>query len=151
LSAAHQDRRPEFRECQWTQFPANLATRLESGATVIIVATCWHFDDLIGRETGQPTLAGGDWTVGGLLTKHTPSSGCYIMNMKRKQLSSANVEKMVHTTAEADGRDVTNLIEQERGSSGKTLAEHDPRNVLPDFRVVPIATGAVPKLSRAPV
>jgi len=97
------------------------------------------------------THAGGDWTVGGLLGKHTPSSGCYIMNVKRKQLSPADVEKMVRTTAEADGRDVTILIEQEPGSSGKALVEHYQRNVLPDFHVIPIATGAVPKLSRARV
>jgi len=234
---------PAFRERQWMQFLANLDTRLEPGATVIIVATRWHSDDLIGRvtqrmedwevislpaialendaigrEPGEPlfperydlkrleqirraragtylwesmyqqrpmddtmgftdpewfqildrlsmaeeaelqkvrawdlaaTSAGGDWTVGGLLGKHTPSSGCYIMNVKRKQLSPADVEKMVRTTAEADGRDVTILIEQEPGSSGKALVEHYQRNVLPDFHVVPIATGAVPKLSRA--
>jgi len=95
------------------------------------------------------TSAGGDWTVGGLLGKHTPSSGCNIMNVKRKQLSSADVEKLVRTTAEADGRDVTILIEQEPGSSGKALVEHYQRNVLPDFNVVAVPTGATPKLSRA--
>jgi hypothetical protein len=29
------------------------------------------------------------------------------------------------------------------------IIEHDLRNVLPDFNVVPVATGAVPNLSRA--
>jgi len=234
---------PAFRERQWMQFLANLDTRLEPGATVIIVATRWHSDDLIGRVTqrmddwevislpaialehdalgrkpGEPlfperydlkrldqirraragtylweamyqqqpfddamgltdpewfqildrltmteeaelqkvrawdlaaTNAGGDWTVGGLLGKHTPSSGCYIMNVKRKQLSPADVEKLVRTTAEADGRDVTILIEQEPGSSGKALVEHYQRNVLPDFHVVAVPIGAAPKLSRA--
>ncbi len=220
---------PAFRERQWTQFLANLDTRLEPGATVIIVATRWHSDDLIGRvtqrmddwevislpaialehdplgrEPGEPlfperydldrleqirraragtylwesmyqqrpmdealgftdpdwftildrlsmseeaelhkvrawdlaaTSAGGDWTVGGLMGKHTPSSGCYLMNLKRRQLSPADVEKLVRTTAEADGRDVTILIEQEPGSAGKSLIEHYQRNVLPDFHV----------------
>ena len=95
------------------------------------------------------TSAGGDWTVGGLMGKDEASSGCYIMNLKRKQLSPADVERLVRTTAEADGRDVTILIEQEPGSSGKALVEHYLRNVLPDFRVVPMPVGSTPKLSRA--
>ena len=235
---------PAFRERQWMQFLANLDTRLEPGATVIIVATRWHSDDLIGRVTqrmdddwevislpalalendplgravGEPlfperydlkrleqirrsragtflweamyqqqpfddamgftdpdwfqildrlpmaeearlrkvrawdlaaTSAGGDWTVGGLMGKDEASSGCYIMNLKRKQLSPADVERLVRTTAEADGRDVTILIEQEPGSSGKSLVEHYQRNVLPDFHVVAMPVGSTPKLSRA--
>lgn len=40
---------PKHREDQWIEFLANLDTRLEPGGTVIIVATRWHSDDLIGR------------------------------------------------------------------------------------------------------
>jgi len=94
------------------------------------------------------TSAGGDWTVGGLMGKHTPSSGCYLMNLKRRQLSPADVEKLVRTTAEADGRDVTILIEQEPGSAGKSLIEHYQRNVLPDFHVGFAPVGAARSLER---
>jgi len=83
------------------------------------------------------TSAGGDWTVGGLLGKDEPSSGCYILNIKRRQLSPAEVEKLVRQTAEADGRETDVVIEQEPGSSGKALVEHYQRNVLPNFNVVP--------------
>jgi phage terminase large subunit-like protein len=225
------------------QFLANLDTRLEPGATVIIVATRWHSDDLIGRVTqrmeawevislpaialeddpigrapGEPlfperydlkrldqirraragtylwesmyqqrpiddtmgltdpewfqivdhlsmageaelqkvrswdlaaTRGGGDWTVGALMGKHTPSSACFLLNLKRKQLSPADVERLVRTTAEADGRGVTILIEQEPGSSGKSLIDHYQRNVLPDFHVIGVPVGSKSKLSRA--
>lgn len=40
---------PTHRQKVWLKFLANIYTRLEPGATVIIVATRWHSDDLIGR------------------------------------------------------------------------------------------------------
>lgn len=40
---------PTHRQKTWLKFLANIYTRLEPGATVIIVATRWHSDDLIGR------------------------------------------------------------------------------------------------------
>ena len=226
---------PAHRERQWMQFLANLDTRLEPGATVIIVATRWHSDDLIGRVTqrmedwdvislpaialendplgravGDPlfperydvdrlgqirraragtylweamyqqqpfdealgltdpdwfpiierlelgeeakltkcrawdlaaTEQGGDYTVGALMGKDAATSACIIFNVKRKQLSAHAVEKLVRQTAEADGYDTEIIIEQEPGSSGKALAEHYIRNVLPDFRVRLVPAG----------
>ena len=69
------------------------------------------------------TKAGGDRTVGGLVGKEEASSGCYLMTLKRKQLSPADIAKLVCTTAGADRRDVTILIEQEPGSAGDVLVE----------------------------
>jgi predicted phage terminase large subunit-like protein len=40
---------PTYREDCWTWFVTTMMTRLEPGASVIIVATRWHEDDLIGR------------------------------------------------------------------------------------------------------
>lgn len=40
---------PVVRQDIWNSFLANLHTRLEPGSTMIIVATRWHTDDLIGR------------------------------------------------------------------------------------------------------
>lgn len=40
---------PTERESMWHKFLANIFSRLEPGATIIIVATRWHSDDLIGR------------------------------------------------------------------------------------------------------
>jgi len=51
-------------------------------------------------------------------------------------------------TAEADGYDAEIIIEQEPGSSGKALADHFLRNVLPDFRVR-IVSSTTKKMARA--
>jgi hypothetical protein len=233
---------PTHRECEWMQFLATLDTRLEPGATVIIVATRWHSDDLIGRVTqrmedwetislpaialendalgrkpGEPlfperydrdrldqirraragtylweamyqqqpfdealgltdpdwfpiierldlgeeanlrkarawdlaaTEHGGDYTVGALLGKDDATGACIIFNVKRKQLSPHQVEKLVRQTAEADGYDTEIIIEQEPGSSGKALEDHFVRNVLPDFRVR-IVPATTKKMARA--
>jgi predicted phage terminase large subunit-like protein len=49
---------PTYREDCWTWFTTTMMTRLEPGASVIIVATRWHEDDLIGRAIKH---APGDW------------------------------------------------------------------------------------------
>jgi hypothetical protein len=54
----------------------------------------------------------------------------------------------VRQTAEADGYDTEIIIEQEPGSSGKALADHFVRNVLPDFRVR-IVPATTKKMARA--
>lgn len=40
---------PAHREYLWNWFVTTARTRLEPGATIIIIATRWHSDDLIGR------------------------------------------------------------------------------------------------------
>lgn len=40
---------PAYREYCWNWFVTTAMTRLEPGASVIIIATRWHSDDLIGR------------------------------------------------------------------------------------------------------
>lgn len=40
---------PAYREYVWNWFVTTAMTRLEPGASVIIIATRWHSDDLIGR------------------------------------------------------------------------------------------------------
>jgi len=88
----------------------------------------------------------GSW--GAPLGKDDTTGACIVFNIKRKQLSPHQVEKLVRQTAEADGYDTEIIIEQEPGSSGKALADHFVRNVLPDFRVrvVPATTK---KMARA--
>jgi len=70
------------------------------------------------------------------------TGACIVFNIKRKQLSPHQVEKLVRQTAEADGYDTEIIIEQEPGSSGTELTKHYHRNVFPGFRVriVPATT-----------
>jgi predicted phage terminase large subunit-like protein len=234
LSQAHRD-------YLWNWFVTTAMTRLEPGASVIIIATRWHSDDLIGRiiqnfggkweniclpayagpndilgrlegevlfperydreaieaqrellgsvffhalyqqgpvdevmKITNPewllemeklpddvkdwvwarvwdlaaTEGGGDYTCGTLVGYSKKTSKCVIANVTRRQLSSAQVEEHVRNIANADGEDVLVAIEQEPGSSGKSLVEHFQKTVIPDFKVVPVpATKA--KLIRA--
>ncbi len=207
-------------------------TRLEPGATVIIVATRWHRDDLIGRLiraqpdvwdhlvipalalkddlfgrkegealfperfneeylrgmkesfgsyffnaiyqqnptsdedkkadrnwiqmvdiTPNPALmqrirvwdfagtkGGGDWTVGGLYAFCPRTSGYYIENIIRRQISPGEIESLVAQTALADGIATTVVMEQEPGASGKQVTSHYSNNVLPNYRVKGVPT-----------
>jgi len=82
------------------------------------------------------------------LAKDDATEACIVFNIKRKQLSPHQVKKLVRQTAEADGYDTEVIIEQEPGSSGKALADHFVRNVLPDFRVR-IVPSTTKKMARA--
>jgi len=42
-----------IRETQWDNFQSAMLTRLEPGGKIIVGATRWHSDDLIGRITGE--------------------------------------------------------------------------------------------------
>lgn len=50
-----------IREEAWTWYREGLATRLSPGASVILIMTRWHSDDLVGRLIEQDAHAG--WTV----------------------------------------------------------------------------------------
>ena len=74
------------------------------------------------------TFGGGAYTVGLKLYRY--SSGRYIVvDVVRGQWSSEERENIIRTTAEADGRDVSIVIEQEPGSGGKESAEATIRNL----------------------
>ena len=50
-----------IREDAWNWYREGLATRLSPGASVILIMTRWHADDLVGRLIEQDAHAG--WTV----------------------------------------------------------------------------------------
>jgi predicted phage terminase large subunit-like protein len=224
---------PAYRAYVWNWFVTTAMTRLEPGATVIIIATRWHSDDLIGRivanfpgrwqnivlpafsegedvdplrrPKGEPlfpqrydvpylnsqmevmgsafwnalymqrpvdeahklangawlktvmhirdfgveindwkfarvwdlaaTEGGGDFTAGTHLGYSKQLDRTIITNVIRDQLSPGQVESKVREIAMADGLDTKIFIEQEPGSSGKTLVEHYKNVVLPEFEV----------------
>jgi predicted phage terminase large subunit-like protein len=63
-----------------------------------------------------------DWTVGVLLGR-SPDDCFYILDVRRVRTTPQGVEKLVQRTAEEDGRSVSILMEQEPGSSGKSLLQ----------------------------
>jgi predicted phage terminase large subunit-like protein len=63
-----------------------------------------------------------DWTVGVLMGRS--ADGCfYVLDVRRVRTTPQGVENLVCQTAEQDGRGVSVLVEQEPGSSGKSLVQ----------------------------
>lgn len=70
-----------------------------------------------------------DWTVGALIAHH--DGWWWVEHMVRLRDTPAKVEQKVRSIAEADGRGVPVVIEQEPGSSGVRTVEDFARRVLP--------------------
>jgi predicted phage terminase large subunit-like protein len=224
-----------IRESTWDWFVTTAFTRVEPGGSCIIIATRWHWDDLIGRilrrnpggrwtEIRIPALAeegdilgrhvgqalfperydlnylqerletlgtfffnalyqqrpenenarltsrnwlmppvtelppfsrmqffrvwdlaategGGDYTVGTLCAYYEENDTFYILDVLRRQSSPGQVEALVYRTAVDDGHNCRVIIEQEPGSSGKSLVEHFINNVLKDFQTEAYPSG----------
>lgn len=102
-----------------------------------------RFWDLAGTEVKPGKDP--DWTAGAL-EGMDPHGIAYLADMQRARLTPGEVERLVHTTAEADRSrygDVEIVMEQEPGSSGKAVIDHYRRRVLPgfNFRGIP-STGS---------
>src|SRR5262249_52361933 len=67
-----------------------------------------------------------DWTVGVLMGRS--ADGCfYVLDVRCVRTTPQGVEKLVLQTAEEDGRSVSIVMEQEPGSSGKSLVQRYAR------------------------
>ena len=75
-----------------------------------------------------------DWTVGTLMSIH--EGQIRVEHVWREKADPARMEKAMRTLAQADGKHVPILIEQERGSAGKNYLAHIKRDVLKGFVVV---------------
>lgn len=72
-----------------------------------------------------------DWTVGALVGLH--EGRWYIIDVKRAQLTPRGVEQLILNTSDEDEANYGSVairMEQEPGSSGKTVIDHYARNVL---------------------
>lgn len=52
-----------YREKTWEWFTSTLYTRLEPGASIVVIQTRWHEDDLAGRLITQMEAGGEQWEV----------------------------------------------------------------------------------------
>ena len=89
-----------------------------------------RFWDLAGTEP-SPSNPDPDWTVGclGLFDKGI----FYIMDVRRMRAKGDKIERFIRETAEEDGPEVSIMMEQEPGSSGKNLIDQYARYVLPGY------------------
>jgi len=81
------------------------------------------------------TEGAGDYTVGTLIGYSKKLNHTVIANVIRKQISSAEIEAKVKSTALEDGPNVRVRIEQEPGSAGKHLVHHFATTVIPTSNV----------------
>lgn len=85
--------------------------------------------DKAGTEAKNKNKGKGPaWTVGVKMAQ-LKSQKWVVMNVVRGRWSSEDRESQIRDTAEADGRKVTVIIEQEPGSGGKESAEGTVRNL----------------------
>lgn len=87
--------------------------------------------DLAGSEDS------GDWTAGALIGRDDATGAVYIADITRARLAIAGVKRLVALTAELDrarfGRKVQIILEQEPGSSGKSMAAEFVSTVLAGY------------------
>lgn len=92
------------------------------------------------------TEGGGDYLAGCLFGEK--DGICYIMDMKRVQLSSFHAERLMEQTAAMDGREVMIRWEEEGGSAGKYVSDHFIRELFFGYNAKGIrSTGS--KIQRA--
>ena len=72
-----------------------------------------------------------DWTAG---AKMCEKDGVFwVQDMRRAQGTPADIEALVKQTAQLDGKQTRVVMEQEPGSSGKSLIDHFARKVLQGY------------------
>ena len=87
-----------------------------------------------------------DWTAGALVA--LKDGVYYLEDLRHVRVTPDGVEALIKQTAQRDGKQVPIVIEQEPGSSGKTVVSHYQRRVLVGWAVRgDKVTG--PKLTRA--
>lgn len=93
--------------------------------------------DLAATEKGAANESGGrdpDWTAGAKCSR--TKGGLFIIHhVTRFRHNPGDTERLVREQALRDGQEVPIWIEQEPGSSGKSIISHYRRNVLPEFTV----------------
>lgn len=134
--------RAQLRHGDWNIRPeGNLFKRqwfdvVDHAPPLVRVVRAW---DLAATEEGQGKDP--DWTAGAKLGIDA-NNVAYLLDLVRMRSTPREVESVIAQTAALDGREVSIRLEQEPGSSGKSLIDHYEREVLfgYDARGVP-ATG----------
>ena len=94
--------------------------------------------DLVRRWDLAGTEGGGDWTAGVLMGR-APNGTVFVLDVRRIQGGPDEVDRFVLATAQEDRRRYDNRVvirlEQEPGSSGKSVAEGMVKDLLAGFDV----------------
>ena len=138
LSALDPIERRRLEEGDW--WSTTLGTMFDRTSAVIIdidevptftsSARIVRFWDLAATEPNQST-PDPDWTVGTLML--FDQGVAYVLDVKKKRVKSDKVEQFVAQTAYEDGVATPIRMEQEPGTSGKSLMDQYARYVVPGF------------------
>jgi predicted phage terminase large subunit-like protein len=90
----------------------------------------WDMAASEARQGADP-----DWTVGTLMS--VKEGDLFIEDVRRARLAPKGVKDLIGQTAQLDGKGVPIWIEQEPGSSGKTVVDDLCRTVLQGFAARP--------------
>ena len=93
---------------------------VDRAPTLVSRVRAW---DLAATPVDDAKANDPDWTAGVLLGKATDGT-LYILDVRRLRGTPQQVQALVTSTAAMDGRDVEIVMEQEPGSSGKTVIDH---------------------------
>ena len=139
LNALTLVRRQQLRLGDWSvseaggYFKREFIDVIESPPPMESVVRYW---DLAGTEARAHTDP--DWTVGAKVGK--AKGVFYVLDVRRMRENPGAVEALVRQTAQLDGKDVAIRMEQEPGSSGKSIIDHYARFVLEGFNFVGVKT-----------
>lgn len=132
--------RAQLRRGDWETRPAGDMLRREWFPIVdeVPAGLRWvRYWDLASTEPSEKNKDP-DWTAGALVAVQELAFGAkraWVRDVRRVRRGPAGVEGFVRSTAEEDGVSVPVWIEQEPGSSGKSLIAHYVTNVLYGFDV----------------
>lgn len=121
----------------YQQHPAPLEGELFKRVNWMYADTAPGGMQLVRRWDLAATQDGGDYTAGVLMGRDLKTGYTYILDVQHERLSSLGVEQLIRKTAEDDhanyGGRVVIRIEQEGGSSGKSVAHNYVAKVLAGF------------------
>lgn len=107
-----------------TLFKRHWFPLVEAAPAQAQVVRYWDLAATPKRQDNDP-----DWTAGALVSR-TPDGLYTVLDVKRIRASPREVEQLVRSTAEQDGRNIPVYMEQEPGSSGVHVIDHYQRYVL---------------------
>lgn len=95
------------------------------------IARIVRYWDLAATEPSESS-PDPDWTAGVKIGRLLDDS-YVVLDMRRERGTPSRIEELVRRTAEQDGHDVAIYMEQEPGSSGKSVIDYYRRKVLPGY------------------
>jgi predicted phage terminase large subunit-like protein len=131
---ALQELQGEFTDIEGALFKSSWFGIVDKAPPLVSICRAW---DLAATPKDEEAARDPDYTAGVLMGKDANGIR-YILNIKRRQDTPKQIEKMVHLTAEADGRHINIAMEREPAASGIAVVDYYRRLLMGyNFRAEP--------------